>query len=48
MKTRHLIQLNLRPIGLIILCGCIGYFCGNATTGVVAGLTIVAIATLFL
>jgi len=39
---------NLKPLSLIAICGCIGYFLGNPMNGIVIGITIVAAVTLFL
>ena len=37
---------NIKPLSLIALCGCIGYFLGSTMNGVVAGIAIVATVTL--
>ena len=37
---------NIKPLSLIAICGCIGYFLGSPMTGIVVGITIVAAATL--
>jgi len=39
---------NLKPLSLIAICGCIGYFLGNPMNGIVIGIAIVASVTLFL
>ena len=36
------IEFNTPRIAVVTLCGCIGYFMGNAVTGIVVGLTIIA------
>ena len=39
---------NIKPLLLITLCGCIGYFLGSPMNGIVIGIAIVASVTLFL
>ena len=39
---------NIKPLSLIALCSCAGYFLGNPMTGMVVGITIVALITLVL
>ena len=39
---------NIKPLALIAICGCVGYFLGSPMTGMVVGITIVASVTLFL
>ena len=39
---------NVKPIALVCVCGCIGFLFGSFLTGIVIGLLIVALATLFL
>tara|TARA_R110000796_G_scaffold177829_1_gene294610 strand:- start:199 stop:336 length:138 start_codon:yes stop_codon:yes gene_type:complete len=39
---------NIKVLSLIAICGCVGYFLGNTTNGIVVGIAIVAAATLFL
>ena len=42
------ISQNIKPVSLIALCGCVGYFLGSPMTGIVVGITIVAATTLLL
>jgi len=42
------ISENIKPLALIAICGCVGYFLGSPMTGMVVGITIVAAATLLL
>lgn len=43
----NFISANHRPLCLVLLCGCVGYFFGAFVTGLVIGATIVAVATIF-
>ena len=40
------ISENIKPLALIALCGCAGYFLGNPMTGMAVGIAIVASVTL--
>lgn len=42
------ISENIKPLSLIALCGCVGYFLGSPMTGMVIGIAIVAATTLLL
>ena len=42
------ISENIKPLALIAICGCVGYFLGSPMTGMVVGITIVASVTLLL
>ena len=42
------ISENIKPLALIAICGCVGYFLGNPMTGMVIGIAIVAATTLLL
>jgi hypothetical protein len=41
------IRLNVRPLALVVVCACVGYFLGSVFSGIVFGVLIVGIATLF-
>ena len=40
------IERNKKPLSLIVLCSCVGYFLGNLIFGMVVGIAIVASITL--
>lgn len=42
----NLIFANRRPLCLVLLCGCVGYFFGAFVTGLVIGATVVALVTI--
>jgi len=42
----NFISANRRPLCLVLLCGCIGYFLGAFVTGLVIGAAIVCLVTL--
>lgn len=43
----NVIFINRRPLCLVLLCGCIGYFFGAFVTGLVIGSIVVCLVTIF-